>query len=95
MDRLVKSNCIVLFATHFHELSLMQNTLSGVQNLSVNAYVPPSGKEIVMLYEVQNGPCAKSYGIEVAKIAKFPYEIIQNALAISSDIEARVTAAQI
>jgi DNA mismatch repair ATPase MutS len=67
----------------------MQNELSGIQNLSVNALVSPNGNDITMLYQVDPGPCEKSFGIEVAKIAKFPQSIIDSALKISADLERR------
>jgi len=90
VDRLIQSNSVLLFATHFHELSLMEKeNKTAVQNLSVNAYVPSDGSSITMLYNVVNGPCLSSYGIDVSKMLKFPLEIVQDATEISTSLEKR------
>ena len=86
LESLRAKSCFVLFATHFHELSHMAEELnSGVQNLSVNAHVPENGEEIAMLFEVINAPCNSSYGIEVARVAKFPKSIVDEARLLESN----------
>ena len=85
---MIKSDCIVLFATHFHELTIIESKFENVQNLSVNALVEEN-ESITMLYEIGNGPCEKSFGIEVARVVKFPEQIINDALQISNDLEQR------
>jgi DNA mismatch repair ATPase MutS len=64
-----------LFATHFHELTLLEQEVPNVKNLHVEAYVGDS--EIALLYKVSPGPCDKSFGINIAEMTKFPQEIIQ------------------
>jgi DNA mismatch repair protein MutS len=59
-----------LFATHYHELTDLANTLSGVVNCSVLVSENPNG--IVFLRKIINGPADKSYGIAVAKLAGMP-----------------------
>ena len=88
LERLAQSRAVVLFATHFHELSSMEGSVDGTQNLSVNALVPSDGDNIVMQYKIQSGPCDKSYGIDVAKLMKFPSEIIENAYEFSRILDA-------
>jgi DNA mismatch repair protein MSH2 len=94
IESLRASKAVVLFATHFHELSLMEEVrtdssrnCSDVQNLSVNAHIPECGDSITMLYSIQKGACQKSYGIDVAKLLKFPLEIIEEATSIGQLFE--------
>lgn len=66
-----------MFATHYHELTELEEGLSAVHNLSVA--VSEEGKDVVFLHRIIDGPASKSYGIHVAKIAGIPSEIRQNA----------------
>jgi DNA mismatch repair protein MutS len=66
-----------LFATHYHELTELGGLLSGVKNLHVS--VRESGHEIVFLRRVEPGSADKSYGIEVARLAGLPPEVIDRA----------------
>lgn len=71
-------NCLCLFATHFHELTaLVQQHPREVVNKHVSAHVDKG--QLVMLYRLQEGPCTKSFGIHVAKMANFPPEVITEA----------------
>eukprot|EP01063_Lacrimia_lanifica_P024182 TRINITY_DN32146_c0_g1_i1.p1 TRINITY_DN32146_c0_g1~~TRINITY_DN32146_c0_g1_i1.p1 ORF type:complete len:931 (+),score=388.33 TRINITY_DN32146_c0_g1_i1:49-2841(+) len=72
-----KTRCCTLFATHFHELTSMSEELKHVTNLHVKA--DTSGDELRMLYEVHPGACSKSYGINVAKITRFPAPVVAAA----------------
>lgn len=87
VERLAESNPLLLFATHFHELSLLEKENKFVQNLSVNALVPADGSSVTMLYNVSHGPCMSSYGVEVAKMLKFPPQIIDDASKILESLE--------
>ena len=89
IQRLLTKKCIVLFATHFHELTTIETSERGVQNMSVNAHVQPAAESITMLYSMSNGACDKSYGIEVAKVARFPREIIEEASMLSDEMETK------
>jgi DNA mismatch repair protein MutS len=66
-----------LFATHYHELTELADRLSGVKNYRVTVKETPTG--ITFLRRVEPGPADKSYGIEVAKLAGLPNEVIVRA----------------
>ncbi|MGH9858393.1 MAG: DNA mismatch repair protein MutS [Candidatus Acidiferrales bacterium] len=66
-----------LFATHYHELTELEQLLTGVKNLHVS--VRESGNDIVFLRRVEPGSADKSYGIEVARLAGLPMEVIERA----------------
>jgi DNA mismatch repair protein MutS len=69
-----------LFATHYHELTELEQLLGGVQNVHVS--VQESGSEIVFLRRVEPGSANKSYGIEVARLAGLPTGVIARAREI-------------
>lgn len=75
-----------LFATHYHELTDLANTLNGVVNCSVLVSENPNG--IVFLRKIINGPADKSYGIAVAKLAGMPEGVIGRAKDILTTLEA-------
>lgn len=66
-----------LFATHYHELTELADSLSGVRNLSVA--VKEWDDEIVFLRKIVEGGADKSYGIQVARLAGLPAEVIKRA----------------
>src|SRR6266702_589459 len=66
-----------LFATHYHELTELAELLSGVKNVHVSVEEMPN--EIVFLRRVEEGSAAKSYGIEVARLAGLPPAVIARA----------------
>jgi DNA mismatch repair protein MutS len=66
-----------LFATHYHELTELADRLSGVKNYRVTVKETPTG--ITFLRKVEPGAADKSYGIEVAKLAGLPNEVIARA----------------
>ncbi len=69
-----------LFATHYHELTELEQLLGGVQNVHVS--VQEAGSEIVFLRRVEPGSANKSYGIEVARLAGLPADVISRAREI-------------
>ena len=82
-----------LFATHYFELTELAEQLSGVKNYHVAVKETPGG--IVFLRQVLPGPADRSYGIEVAKLAGLPDEVIRRArevLAQHENLESRLTA---
>ena len=66
-----------LFATHYHELTDLESLLEGVKNYHVS--VKEKGGNVIFLRKVEKGAADKSYGIEVAKLAGLPAEVIQRA----------------
>jgi len=66
-----------LFATHYHELTMLAEKLPRVRNLRVGVKESPSG--IVFLHNIEPGAASKSYGIEVAKLAGLPSAVIERA----------------
>jgi DNA mismatch repair protein MutS len=69
-----------LFATHYHELTELEQLLPGVKNVHVS--VQEAGSEIVFLRRVEPGSANKSYGIEVARLAGLPSDVIARAREI-------------
>lgn len=75
-----------LFATHYHELTVMEQELEGVKNYSVA--VKRRGEDITFLRRIVRGPADGSYGIEVAKLAGVPNEVVVRAREILQDLNA-------
>ena len=74
-----------LFATHYHELTELADRLSGVKNFHVG--VKESGGGIVFLRKVEEGAADKSYGIEVAKLAGLPTDVVTRAREVLAEHE--------
>jgi DNA mismatch repair protein MutS len=74
-----------LFATHYHELTELADRLSGVKNYHVS--VKETGGGIVFLRRVEPGAADRSYGIEVAKLAGLPPEVIERARQVLEEHE--------
>ncbi len=66
-----------LFATHYHELTALEELLDGVRNLRVT--VKEAGDHIIFLCKVEPGRADRSYGIEVARLAGLPLAVIERA----------------
>ena len=69
-----------LFATHYHELTEMENELKGIKNY--NIAVKKRGDDIIFLRRIIRGGTDDSYGIEVAKLAGIPSSVIERAKQI-------------
>ena len=76
-----------LFATHYHELTTLARRLDGVENL--NVAVAKEGEQIVFLRKIIPGASDRSYGIEVARLAGIPADILSRAAAILAELEAK------
>ena len=74
-----------LFATHYHELTVMEQLLDGVKNY--NIAVKKRGDDITFLRRIVPGGADDSYGIEVAKLAGIPQSVISRAKEILKDLE--------
>jgi DNA mismatch repair protein MutS len=66
-----------LFATHYHELTVLAEQMEGVRNLRVS--VKEAGDQIIFLRKVEPGAADRSYGIEVARLAALPASVIERA----------------
>ena len=74
-----------LFATHYHELTDIEQELSGVKNY--NIAVKKRGGDIVFLRKIVPGAADDSYGVEVAKLAGLPERVIHRAREILRELE--------
>lgn len=74
-----------LFATHYHELTDLEETSSKIENFSVA--VKERGKEIIFLRRIKKGGADKSYGIQVAKLAGLPKAVMKRAEEILDALE--------
>ena len=83
----IQSNikCKTLFATHYHELTDLENEFREVKNYSIS--VKDDGENIIFLRKIVEQPADKSYGIYVAKLAKLPDKVIERSSEILSDLE--------
>ncbi len=77
--------CKAIFATHYHELTELAEKLSGVINLQVA--VQHSGKQIFFLRKIITGGADRSYGIDVARLAGLPDELLKRAKEVLADLE--------
>jgi DNA mismatch repair protein MutS len=66
-----------LFATHYHELTMLAEEFPRLKNLHVSVNEGPQG--IVFLHRIEQGPASRSYGIDVARLAGLPAAVIQRA----------------
>lgn len=74
-----------LFATHYHELTELEGKLEGVQNYCIA--VKEDGEDIVFLRKIVKGGADKSYGIQVAKLAGVPDNVLERAHEIARELE--------
>lgn len=74
-----------LFATHYHELTELEGILQGVKNYCIS--VKEVGDDIVFLRKIIRGGADQSYGIQVAKLAGLPDEVIHRAKSILCELE--------
>ena len=74
-----------LFATHYHELTALEDLIDGVKNY--NIAVKKRGDDITFLRRIVRGGADDSYGIEVAKLAGVPNAVIRRAKAVLKELE--------
>ena len=80
-----KCGAKTLFATHYHELTKLEEMLEGVKNYSVA--VKEKGEDVIFLRKIVAGGTDESYGIHVAKLAGVPKEVLKNAKEILKTLE--------
>ena len=73
-----------MFATHYHELTSLEDEVSGIVNYNIAA--KKRGEDIIFLRKIVKGPTDDSYGIEVAKLAGVPNEVVKRAKAVLADM---------
>ena len=77
--------CKTLFSTHYHELTALESSLKNLKNVHVSAEEVKG--EVVFLHKVKQGAIDKSYGINVAKLAHIPLDIILRATDILNKLQ--------
>ena len=80
-----KRHIRTLFATHYHELTALEETTPGVKNLNVD--VAEQGGDIVFLHKIVPGAASRSYGIHVAKLAGVPKVLLRSAEKKLAELE--------
>lgn len=73
----IKNKIRTLFATHYHELTTLEDNIPGVKNLNVD--VAEENGNVVFLHKIISGSASRSYGIHVAKIAGVPKQVLEAA----------------
>ena len=85
-----KIHAKTLFATHYHELTDLEEKSAKIKNFCVA--VKERGSEVIFLRRIQEGGADKSYGIQVAKLAGLPKFVMKRAEEILTDLEKNVPA---
>lgn len=80
-----KIKCITLFSTHYHELTFLEDKNLGIKNVHASASV--ANDELVFKYLIKDGRSNKSYGINVANLAKLPNEVLDRANILLEALE--------
>ena len=80
-----KCGAKTLFATHYHELTKLEETIPGVKNYCVA--VKERGEDIIFLRKIIRGGADDSYGVEVARLAGIPDKVIKRAREILENLE--------
>lgn len=87
-----KCGAKTLFATHYHELTELENKIEGVKNYSIA--VKEKGEDIIFLRKIIEGGTDESYGIHVAKLAGVPAPVVKKANEILKNLERKNTFGQ-
>lgn len=76
-----------MFSTHYHELTELDKEIPSLKN--VHVCVKENDDEITFLYKIKEGTMNKSYGINVARLAKLPNELLSRAKEILHELESK------
>ena len=74
-----------MFATHYHEMTVLEEQLDGVKNLNID--VAEENGRIIFLHKIVPGSASKSYGVHVARLAGVPADLLENAEAKLEKLE--------
>ena len=77
--------CNTIFATHYHELNYLKNTNTNVENFQV--LVQQINDKLIFCHKIERGGANKSYGIEAAKLAGVPKEVVDKARLVLDYLE--------
>jgi DNA mismatch repair protein MutS len=80
-----KIKCNTIFATHYHELNYLKNSNNNIENFQV--LVEQNKNQLIFSHKIAKGGSNKSYGIEAAKLAGVPREVIKNAKLVLNSLE--------
>ena len=80
-----KCGAKTLFATHYHELTELENQIEGVKNYSIA--VKEKGEDVIFLRKIVPGGTDESYGVHVAKLAGVPNEVVKRSNEILRSLE--------
>jgi DNA mismatch repair protein MutS len=81
------NRCRALFATHYHELATLETRMAHVSNLSLRA--KEWNGDLVFLHEAAAGPADRSYGVQVAKLAGVPPQVVARAKEVLDRLESK------
>ncbi len=84
----LRIKCRTLFATHYHELTELEDLLDGTSNLNVS--VREWADEVVFLHKIVPGGTDQSYGVHVARLAGVPKDVIDRAKTILPQLQAHL-----
>ena len=88
VDHLVKqAKCRALFATHYHDLVRSWSSHYSVQLGHMDCLVRDGGENVVFLYKLAEGCSPKSFGINVARLARLPKRVLERAAEKSAEFE--------
>jgi DNA mismatch repair protein MutS len=79
--------CRAMFATHYHELAQLSESLDGLRNYNVQ--VREMDNDVIFLHKIAPGSAQRSYGIHVAKLAGVPERVLSRAGVILAELESR------
>ena len=79
------NRCRAIFATHYHEMSVLATRLDGVENATVS--VKEWDGEVIFLHEVRRGTADRSYGVQVARLAGLPSSVVARARVVLDALE--------
>jgi DNA mismatch repair protein MutS len=80
-----KLRCRSLFATHYHELTILNQSLNALRNY--NIMISEDNGKLLLLHKIIEGAADKSYGIHVAELAGLPKSVIKRAKQILKELE--------